>query len=420
MSLTKPKLFPTKWAFIYFLLSLFFILSIRLYLSFNSYQDFISKPFYYTYAKVITSYQKHKDNRQYTIIKLLTTDGRTLYISSPPKQDFNNQILRVMLFPDNNISYAGYLSAFYTKAKIKKRVHLAPSFKSNLLQKVSSQHRDKYIQSFYSAIFFATKIDTDLREKITLLGVNHLIALSGFHLSILWGVIYGLLLLLYRPFAKRFFPYRYELLDMGFVAIVLLGIYIIFVDLPPSLVRSYSMMLVGWIVLLLGMELFSFTFLFTVVALLVTLSTALLVSISFWLSVAGVFYIFLLLSYAQKLNIWIINLLIIPCGIFILMLPIIHSIFGVTSIYQLLSPIISLIFILFYPVVIFFHLIGLGNIFDTPLHHLFELSMSSREELLGWRYLLFYIILSFGAIVNRSLFYLLIVIAFGYGVYIFY
>ncbi|MFK5977082.1 MAG: ComEC/Rec2 family competence protein [Sulfurovum sp.] len=419
MRLTKPKLFPTLRAFIYFLFFLFFILSIRLYFSYSSYVDFISKPFYYTYAKVITSYQKHKERRQYTVIKLLTTDGLTVYISSYPKQDFNNQILRVMLFPDNNISYSGYLGTFYSKAKIKKRVKLPPSFKSYLLQKVSSQHRDKYINSFYSAIFFATKIDMDLREKITLLGVNHLIALSGFHLGILWGVVYGLLLLLYRPFAKRFFPYRYELLDMGFVAIVLLGVYIVFVDLPPSLVRSYSMMLIGWVVLMLGMELFSFTFLFTVVALLVTLSTALLVSISFWLSVAGVFYIFLLLSYAQNRNIWVINLLIIPLGIFLFMLPIIHSIFVVTSTYQLLSPIISLLFIPFYPVVILFHLLGLGNIFDTPLHHLFELSMSSKEELLEWRYLLFYIILSFGAIINRWLFYLLIVVAFGYAIYIF-
>lgn len=420
MLLQKPKLFPNMGAFFGFLIFLFIILSIRLYYSYDAYLDFVSKPFYYTYAKVITSYQKHKDQREYTVIKLLTTEGLSIYISSYPKQNFNNQLLRVMLFPDNNISFVGYLGSFYTKAKIKKRVSLSPSFKSHLLAKVASQHKDIYIKSLYNAIFFATTLDTKLREKITLLGINHLVALSGFHLGILWGVVYGILLLLYRPFAKRFFPYRYEFLDMGFVAILLLGAYIIFVDLPPSLVRSYAMMVVGWVVLLLGMELISFTFLFTVIALVVTLSPSLLVSIAFWLSVAGVFYIYLVLFYTNSLNNWIKNLLIIPLGIFILMLPIVHSIFIITNTYQLLSPLISLIFIIFYPISIFFHLLGLGNIFDTPLLYLFGLPTSSHDELLEWWYLLFYIILSFGAIVSRWLFYLLVILSLSYTVYIFY
>jgi len=419
MRLSKPKLFPTVWAFVWFISFLLFILSIILYYSYDSYREFISKPFYYSYAKVITSYQKHKDNRAYTVIKLLTTNGLSIYISSYPKQDYNNQILRVMLFPDNNISFGGYLGTFYTKAKIKKRLYLPISLKSKLLAEVSSQHKDRYIQSFYNAIFFATPLDMDLRTQITKLGVNHLVALSGFHLGILWGVIYGLLLLIYRPFSKRFFPYRYELLDMGFVAILILGVYIIFVDLPPSLVRSYAMMSIGWVVLLLGMELISFTFLFAVLAILITLYPPLLVSVAFWLSIAGVFYIYLLLFYTNELNVWVKNLIIIPFGIFILMLPIIHTIFGVTSSYQLLSPLLSLLFIPFYPIVILFHILGLGSIFDTPLLYLFELPIDTTEEFLELDYFVAYIVLSLGSIMSRWIFYLLFVSSLVYAISIF-
>ena len=47
--------------------------------------------------------------------------------------------------------------------------------------------------------FFATPLAKEVREKISLFGVSHLVALSGFHLGILWALVYGGLLLLYRP-----------------------------------------------------------------------------------------------------------------------------------------------------------------------------------------------------------------------------
>jgi len=146
---------------------------------------------------------------------------------------------------------------------------------------------------------------------------------------------------------QKFFPYRHALFDVGLVAMILLAVYLCFVEFPPSLVRSYAMVLVGWIMLLLGIELLSFTFLTTILLSLVVLFPTLSVSLSFWLSVAGVFYIFLLLQYTKEYNKWMITVLFIPIGIFILMLPVVHHIFGVTSVYQLLSPLLSLLFIPF-------------------------------------------------------------------------
>jgi len=217
-------------------------------------------------------------------------------------------------------------------------------------------------------------------------------------------LIYGLILFLYRPLQQKFFPYRHALLDVGLVAIILLAVYLWFVDFPPSLVRSYAMVLVGWIVLLLGIELLSFTFLTSILLSLVVLFPSLLVSLSFWLSVAGVFYIFLLLQYTKEYNKWMITLLFIPFGIFILMLPVVHHIFGVTSGYQLLSPLLSLLFIPFYPLVMVLHIIGFGGILDSALLWLFSLPEESVENLLPLWAMLGYVGLSLGAIWNRKLF----------------
>jgi len=417
--LEKPKFFETTKSFIWTMVFLTALLFVRLFFEYQGYQSFISKPFYYTYAKVLTAYEKSKEGRHYQVLKLRSEEGFVFYTTSYRKKDFLHKRLRLQLFPNESVSFKAYLGTFYVKSRIKKVQAPPQSFKDKLLKKVSSQHKSSALQSFYNAIFFATPIEKSLREKISMLGVSHLVALSGFHLSILWGLVYGLLLLLYRPLQQKFFPYRHALFDVGLVAMLFLGSYLWFVDFPPSLVRSYAMVLVGWIVLLLGIELLSFTFLTTILFTLIVLFPSLLVSLSFWLSVAGVFYIFLLLYYVKAFNKWVVTLFFIPFGIFILMLPIVHTIFGVTTLYQLLSPLLSLLFIPFYPLVMLLHLLGWGDLFDTWLQWLFALPQESNEKFLPLWAMVGYIVVSLGAIWYRKLFYLLVTVAVGYSGYLF-
>jgi len=415
----KPKLFETNKSFIWTVVFLILLLAVRLFFEYQTYQNFISKPFYYTYANVLNAYEKSKEGKRYKVLKLRSDDGFVFYTTSHKKEDFNQKRLRLQIFPNSGISFKDYLGTFYVKSRIKNSEELPSTFKDALLEKVVSQHENSSLQSFYNAIFFATPVDKMLREKISMLGVSHLVALSGFHLGILWGLIYGLLLLFYRPLQQKFFPYRHALFDVGLVAMILLALYLWFVDFPPSLVRSYAMVLVGWIVLLLGIELLSFTFLTTILLTLVVLFPSLLVSLSFWLSVAGVFYIFLLLQYTKEYNKWMITILFIPVGIFILMLPIVHHIFGVTSTYQLLSPLLSLVFIPFYPLVMVLHLVGFGGVLDSPLLWLFLLPNESVDNILPLWMMLAYVGLSLGAIWSRRLFYVVFGVALGYGVYLF-
>jgi len=391
MSLEKPKLFETNKSFIWTIAVLLLLLAVRLFFEYQAYQNFISKPFYYTNANVVNAYEKSKNGKRYKVLKLRSDDGFTFYTTSHKKEDFSHKRLRLQIFPNKGISFKDYLGTFYVKSRIKNS----------------------------EPIFFATPVDKSLREKISMLGVSHLVALSGFHLGILWGLIYGLLLFLYRPLQQKFFPYRHALFDVGLVAMILLALYLWFVDFPPSLVRSYAMVLVGWVVLLLGIELLSFTFLTTILLSLVVIFPPLLVSLSFWLSVAGVFYIFLLLQYTKEYNKWLITILFIPIGIFALMLPVVHHIFGVTSPYQLLSPLLSLIFILFYPLVMLLHLLCFGGVLDSALLWLFSLPNKSVDNVLSLWMMLAYVGLSLGAIWSRKLFYMLIGLAFGYGGHLF-
>lgn len=419
MQLEKPKLFPEKKTFVWVLLFFLFVILIRLSIEYQAYQNFISKPFYYTHAKVLNAYEKAKGNKRYQVLKLRSEDGFTFYTTNYSKDNFNHKRLRLQIFPNKSISFSDYLGTFYVKSRIKAQELLPLTFKDDLLEKVAKQHKDTSLQSFYNAIFFATPLEKDLREKISMLGVSHLVALSGFHLGILWGLVYGLLLLLYRPLQQRFFPYRHALFDVGIVAMIILGVYLWFVDFPPSLLRSYAMVLVGWIVLLLGMELLSFTFLATIILILVALFPSLVVSLSFGLSVAGVFYIFLLLQYSKGVKTWVITLIFIPLGIFVLILPVVHTVFAVTSAYQLLSPLLSLLFIPFYPLVMVLHLLGFGSLFDTALLALFSMPQSSTEALFPVWAMLGYVSLSIGAIWSEKLFWLVLGWAYSYMVYLF-
>jgi competence protein ComEC len=420
MLLEKPELFRSRKEALVVLGTMLLILSLRLYNIYGEYIEFIDKPFYYTKATILNQYTKSKNGREYEVLKMATDNGYTIYTTAHLKRDLTNYRVRVKLIPDSGIKFGEYLGSFFIKVVIKKVYKKIETKRDTLLLNIASQHKDNKIISFYQAIFLATPLDKALREKIAILGVSHLVALSGFHLGILWGLIYGIVLLVYQPLQQRYFTYRYSLIDIGTITILILGYYLWFVGSPPSLVRSYAMMSIGWVVLLFGIRLVSFEFLGVVTLLLLVLLPTLVVSIGFWFSIAGVFYIFLILHWSIKFHKLIISLLFIPIGIFLLMLPIVHTIFGVTSYYQLLSPLLSLLFIPFYPLSIGLHLFGVGGVMDSGLLWLFGMANGSVEMILPWEYTIGYALLSLGATRFFWLSVLTLISAFLYMGYLFF
>ncbi|HEO99247.1 MAG: ComEC/Rec2 family competence protein [Campylobacterales bacterium] len=419
MQLQKPQLFADRKSLAWVLLFFVMILLIRLFVHYQEYLSFVSKPFYYTYADVISEKSKYSRGKSYKVLKLHAENRLRFITTSYSKDSYANRRLRLQLFPDEKIGFRGYMGTFFVKSRIKEVQSVQSGYKERLLAKVTEQHNSETLGSFYNAIFFATPLPDTLRVQISKLGVSHLIALSGFHLGILWGIIYGLIKIAYTPLQQRYFPYRFILIDVGMVTLIVLGIYLWFVGFPPSLVRSYAMLLAGWGVLVAGMELLSFAFLFTVAGMLLALFPSLLFSLGFWLSVSGVFAIFLLLKYAQHIDKRIQALLIIPVGIFVLMLPVVHGIFGVTTPYQLLSPLLSLLFIPFYPLAMVLHLVGYGGVFDGVLLKLFALPAEAENHLLPAGMMYGYIVLALLSIRYRPAFVLLAGAASSYALYLF-
>ena len=280
-----------------------------------------------------------------------------------------------------------------------------PNLRSRLQTLIEKQHSNRELGSLFSAIFLATPLEKNTRERMTLFGVNHLVALSGFHLGIISSVIFFILLPLYRVLQSKFFPWRDRNFDLGLLILGMLGAFLLFVDSPPSLVRSYAMMLFGWVALMFWMKLVSFEFLGIVVATILALSPAMAVSLSFWLSVAGVFYIFLILHHIRDKFLLAVTL---PFLIHILMIPIAHAIFDEVSPFQWLSPILSWLFIPFYPISFLAHLLGFGGVMDSFLLYLWRVPLEFEHKILPIYLLVFYLIFSLLAMKYRQFFYILI------------
>ena len=374
------------------------LLSLHFLYLYAEYHRWVDRPFFYLWGEVRQIYPKHSEHGNYAILRVRGNDGRLFFTRSHGKIPQENQRARFQLFP-GRVSFFDYLKGPYLPSRIKAvDTGAAPHLSLRIQRAIDAQHDSESASNFYRAIFLAAPLKHELREKISALGVNHLVALSGFHLSILWGGLFLILAPLYRRIQAKFFPWRYSLMDLGSFTLLLLAGYLWLTGPPPSLLRSYAMLLLGWATLLLGLEVFSFSFLGIVAALLVLLDPRLAFSLGFWLSVTGVFYIYLLLRYWGNRSPWLFALLIMPVGIYLAMLPISHTIFPQVSPWQWISPLLSLLFTLFYPLAILLHLIGHGDLFDPALQWLWSLPSEPETRTLPLWFGLSYIALSLLAI----------------------
>ena len=376
------------------LLSLLIIRYLFLYID---YKRLKSANIYYDDAKVVNIYNKGDKS----LLKLKSSN-LTIFTYSKYKAKISEWIR--IKYKTKNLNFISYLRSYFTDAKILEHIEYGLDRTKALRDYINSIHKNSNIASFYNAIFFAKTLNKELREKINALGISHLVAISGFHLSVLWGVIFTIVVLPYKFFQKRYFPWRNRIVDISVVALIFLAIYTLFVGSPPALIRSYFMLLIIAIFIVLGVEILSFELLILAFLFILLIFPKLIVSLSFWLSIGGVFYIFLILRYFGKLKAWIIAIFLVPIGLFIFIYPISHLFFGEVNIYQLLSPILSLIFIPFYPLTIVLHIVGFGDVFDRYLEYIFNLpTYSSYKYTNIWAGML-YILISIFAIFNKIVF----------------
>ncbi|GAA8186926.1 ComEC/Rec2 family competence protein [Helicobacter pylori] len=348
------------------------LLAINLYLEYLNYQklDFL-KPTSLN-AQILLQYPKTKDQKTYFVLKL-QSKGMIFYttIKEPLK---NLQYRHAQFF--GKIKSCSFLESLkscffqtYSFSLTRKQ-----DFKSHLRHFIDSAHSNALVGNLYRALFIGDSLNKDLRDRANALGINHLLAISGFHLGILSASVYFLFSLFYTPLQKRYFPYRNAFYDIGVLVWVFLLGYLLLLDFLPSFFRAFLMGLLGFLACFFGVRLLSFKLLILACCIAIALLPKLLFSVGFLLSVCGVWYIFLFLKHTQAFfktsSFWMRSFQAISLSalVFLNMLIIAHAFFPMFSPYQLFSIPLGLIFIVFFPLSLLLHAVGLGSLLDHILN----------------------------------------------------
>ncbi|GAA7804485.1 ComEC/Rec2 family competence protein [Helicobacter pylori] len=347
------------------------LLAINLYLEYLNHQklDF-SKPTSLS-AQILLQYPKTKDQKTYFVLKL-QSKGMIFYttIKEPLK---NLQYRHAQFF--GRIKSCSFLESLkscffqtYSFSLTRKQ-----DFKSHVRHFIDSVHSNALVGNLYRALFIGDSLNKDLRDRANALGINHLLAISGFHLGILSVSVYFLFSLFYTPLQKRYFPYRNAFYDIGVLVWVFLLGYLLLLDFLPSFFRAFLMGLLGFLACFFGVRLLSFKLLILACCIAIALLPKLLFSVGFLLSVCGVWYIFLFLKHTQiffKDSSFLkrfFQAIALSVLVFLNMLIIAHAFFPMFSPYQLFSIPLGLIFIVFFPLSLFLHAVGLGSLLDDIL-----------------------------------------------------
>ncbi|MFP6117535.1 ComEC/Rec2 family competence protein [Helicobacter pylori] len=347
------------------------LLAINLYLEYLNYQklDF-SKPTSLN-AQILLQYPKTKDQKTYFVLKL-QSKGMIFYttIKEPLK---NLQYRHAQFF--GKIKSCSFLESLkscffqtYSFSLTRKQ-----DFKSHVRHFIDSAHSNALVGNLYRALFIGDSLNKDLRDRANALGINHLLAISGFHLGILSASVYFLFSLFYTPLQKRYFPYRNAFYDIGVLVWVFLLGYLLLLDFLPSFFRAFLMGLLGFLACFFGVRLLSFKLLILACCIAIALLPKLLFSVGFLLSVCGVWYIFLFLKHTQiffKNSSFLMRsfqAISLSALVFLNMLIVVHAFFPMFSPYQLFSIPLGLIFIVFFPLSLFLHAVGLGSLLDRLL-----------------------------------------------------
>ncbi len=399
--LSKPRLFNSGKEVFLFMGLFCLLLSISLFSEFRHYQQLTQFNDYTTQALVKRQYKK--ENRW--VLNLQSAEGFTFYTTSRDDlRSLEGYVLDLRLFTQD-ITFISFLKGFYAPSVLLARSE-SKEERYKYMSELESIHEEPSSDVF-KALFFAGTINNDLRSKLSALGINHLLAISGFHLGVLSFILFFILNVIYKPIQGRFFPYRHGHRDIAITVLVVLFSYVYFLDFVPSLLRAFAMSFFAYILYDRGIKILSFTSLFLVILLLISLWPRLAFSLGFWFSVAGVFYIFLFLHHMNQLRAWQ-SFILLHLWVYLCMLPVVHVYFGSFSLYQLFSPILTMLFIVFYPLELFLHVIGEGNQLDFVLDHLLGLEFKSIEILLPLWSLVAYVFISLLAILHKFFFFCLL------------
>ena len=419
----KVSLFKNRRDFFHFLLLAFTIFALSISLEFYNYKELTKFDSQLVNATVLKQYSKTKltksgKTKTYQVLKLKSEDGFTFY-STASKKLSNIKYKRIQLEVwAGKISFYEYMRGFFCFSKIL-QVYTDKSYKTEVNSFIDSQHQDNNISLLYQALFTAKQLPRELQTLFSNLGVSHLIAISGFHLGVLSAVLFFLFKFPYTFLQNRYFPYRSSKIDSFIFISTILLLYLLFLDSPPSLLRAFVMLLIGFFLYDRGIKVISMQTLLLTVILILAFFPRLFFSIGLWLSVSGVFYIFLFLIHFKHMSkIW--QFIALPFWVYFLMLPFSLIIFGNFTLVHPLSIIWTSLFTLFYPLAIFLHLLNFGDLLDPLLSSFMRLSTESIKIELDMKLLAVQVLLSFLSIYKKKFLILLLLYSLSFFIYAIY
>ncbi len=384
-----------------FICILFVVFILNLLGSYLKYHDFQKEELFKTSGQVLTIYKKEN----YDVLKI-KTKNKTFFTSVSKDRNIHkmNDIDLVIL--TKGIDFISYIRGFYTKSFNVYLKDKNTDIKIKLYYKIMSQHENKQIAELFNAIFFAIPLSDEVRDFCAVLGISHLIAISGFHLGIMIIVLYWFFSYPYSYLHKRYFPFRNKKFDLLLICSCLLFYYLLFTNIVPSLLRSFLMFTFGLYLLRHNIKILSYETLCIITLVIIAIFPKYAFSLSLWFSLSAVFYIFLFLQYFKELN-KVGQFLLFNVWIYLVMNPISHYYFGTTSILQLFSPFLTMGFTIFYPLEFILHLFGYGFVLDSLIEN--ALSLERNSYLIFTPAIFFYIYLglSFFSIWFKKIFVLL-------------
>ncbi|BCX79522.1 ComEC/Rec2 family competence protein [Campylobacter sp. 19-13652] len=400
-------IFSSRREIVYFAAFLAFIFVLNLVYEYHKYYKFIDEPEPYITGVIKEVIVSKKENKIRKFIKILSDDFE-LFSKVALKENYKKGDFIGLEIYTINIGFLDFLSRkifvkstqrhliekddihapskeTYSDSKGRVPVLSAPSSVTSehylkALNFIKSQHKNTLISELYEALFLAQTPSKALRQSMQQYGANHLIAISGYHLSAILFLVFFLLRTPYMALLTRYFPYRDYRFDISVLAFLIVAFYAYFIGFVPSFMRALSMGFVGFYLLTRGIRILSFELFFVCVCALVALNLKLIFNVGFLFSCFGVWFIYLYLHhfkpknrlvFAVNLNIYIAFCMTIITGYF----------FDFASIWQLSGLLLNFIFILFYPLAALLHMLGFGGMLDFAIEPLLEFKSTNIKSL---------------------------------------
>ena len=395
------------------LLVLIIILLINISIEYSKYQELIDDEVYETKAKVLNIYPK----KDYNILRL-SAPNFDFFTNIDKSESVEKLDILNILILSKNISFLDYLKEFYAKSIIFKKIEKQSSFKDEIIKKIDSNHEDNITKELFQALFLAIPISKELRDICTNYGISHLIALSGFHLGVLSFVIYWIFYFPYTYLHKRYFLYRNKKYDLLLISITFLFFYLILTNVVPSLLRAFVMFVFAIFLLRYNIKLFSYTTLFIVFLIVISLFPKYFFSLGFWFSIIAVFYIFLFLQYFSKLNKYL-QIVLFNLWMFLIFNPIVHFYFPQTSYEQFLSPLVTILFTFFYPFEIFAHIFDFAIYFDWFIKKFLYWDIYVYNVETPFYFFIVYLMFSLASIFYKKAFWVLNILMIIFNLYLY-